>query len=197
MLAKRCAPELGSDRRPRRCVSPDTTWRFCARRDSICLWSSADVLCTVCRPGGGVCLGGTTGGQEEPHRAEDPNPTPSAQGGVAEALRAPAPCVRSTLPPRPAAFLSLAQASTSGRRGISPRVRVDINGQSACLSKPSGPTGHDRWLWVCLGNAAHVIATIPGPGQRFRPPRVAIGRDQPTVPSAEQQPSSAREPHHP
>ena len=122
-----------------------------------------------------VCLDGTTGGQEELHRAEDPNPTPSAQGGVAEALRAPAPCVRSALPPRPAAFLSLAQASTSGRRGISPRVRVDINGQSACLSKPSGPTGHDRWLWVCLGNAAHVIATIPGPGQRIRPPRVAIG----------------------
>ena len=88
-----------------------------------------------------VCLDGTTGGQEEPHRAEDPNPTPSAQSGVAEALRAPAPCVRSTLPPRPAAFLSLAQARTSGRRGISPRVRVDINGQSACLSKPSGPTG--------------------------------------------------------
>ena len=73
MLAKRCAPELGSDRRPRRCVSPDTTWRFCARRDSVCLWSSsADVLRTVCRPGGlsgrhdQGAGGATPGGGPEP-----------------------------------------------------------------------------------------------------------------------------------
>ena len=61
-------------------------------------------------------LDGTTWGRRQPHRAEDPGLTPDAQGGAAEALRTPAPCVRSTLPPCPATFLSLAQASTSGQR---------------------------------------------------------------------------------
>ena len=105
MHAKRCAAELGSDRWPRRCVSPDTTWRFCVRCGSLCLCScSADVLHMGCRRV--VCLDGTTRGRRQPHRAEDLGLTPDAQGGAAEALRTPAPCVRSTLPPCPATFLS-------------------------------------------------------------------------------------------
>ena len=76
MLAKRCAPELGSDRRPRRCVSPDTTWRFCARRDSLCLWSSsADVLRMVCRRV--AYLDGTTaGGSRTGRGTRTPHPLP-------------------------------------------------------------------------------------------------------------------------
>ena len=76
MLAKRCAPELGSDRRPRRCVSPDTTWRFCARRDSVCLWSSsADVLRMVCRRV--AYLDGTTaGGSRTGRGTRTPHPLP-------------------------------------------------------------------------------------------------------------------------
>ena len=163
MLAKRCAPELGSDRRPRRCVSPDTTWRFCARRDSVCLWSSsADILRMVCRRV--AYLDGTTaGGSRTGRGTRTPHPLPR----VAWLKR----CARQLLVfARHFPHVRLPSSPLHKQErpaGVAFRhACVWISMDSlACLSKPSGPTGHDRWLWVCLGNAAHVIATIPGPGQ--------------------------------
>ena len=195
MLAKRCAPELGSDRRSQHCVSPDTTPRFSRRRDSLCLWICSLSLAHGVQTGWSVWTA-RLGGRRQPHRAEDPGLTPNAQGGAAEALRTPAPCVRSTLPPCPATFLSLAQASRSGRRGISPRVRVDTNGGSACprpLTLPA-TTGGCGGVWE---REHMLLPRFPGPGQRFRPPRVAIGCASQQCRAQEEQPSSARKPHHP
>ena len=85
-------------------------------------------------------------------------------------------------------------ASRSGRRGISPRVRVDTNGGSACprpLTLPA-TTGGCGGVW----EREHML--LPRfPGQRFRPPRVAIGCASQQCRAQEEQPSSARKPHHP
>ena len=90
-----------------------------------------------------VCPDGTTRGRRQPHRVEDLGLTPEARGGAAEALRTPAPCVRSTLPPCPATFLSLAQASTSG---LATRPVVDAEAwRGICAHMtPRPPVGAER-----------------------------------------------------
>ena len=185
MLAIRCAPELGSDRWPRRCVSPDTTWRFCVRCGSLCLCScSADVLHMGCRRV--VCLYGTTRGRRQPHRVEDLGLTPEAQGGAAEALRTPAPCVRSTLPPCPATFLSLAQASTSGL-ATRPVVDADAGRGIGAHMTPRPPIGAERpgasfgergqrpaQIWSWCGQRRRLQHLQPPPAVEPRPQQSSV-----------------------